>query len=419
MIHAVLRLRRGPARIAAALAAGVLLLSAAAWGLSTLTAPAHLAGGLAGRSTPAGPAAEGRPHAIEPTVRLPGLIDEASVRQAVGRLAPDRLGSVSYALHVLRLFGPAAECRGERGRTVVLEALLDNDQSLASFGMPTLVDTRYGVRCRTVEPRNARYQLWREAHPNQLLAVLSEVGVPLSRPLSTPGGRRAVRHLLEDALANFELGDTQLEWSALSFALYLPPQDSWQDKYGVRYTFDGLAQELMGRPFRPESPCAGTHQLYTLTALLRVDAEAPVLSPPVREQLREYLRQTAERAVRAQAPDGNWDVRWYEESGRPAAPQKPEAGADVGAVLATGHHMEWLMRLPPEMVPPEDCLARAARWLHVRLLADPASALAENYCPYSHAGRVLGDLVVPPAVRPGGQEEQTPASREAAPVGGN
>jgi hypothetical protein len=413
MIQPLLRFGRARMRLAAALAGGVVFLAGGAWALSALTVPSRPPTGPAGPGAPAAAAAEGRPHPLGPTLRLPGLLDEASVRQAVGRLTLGRVGPVSQALHVVRLFGPAAECSTAQGRVVLLDTLLEHEQSLAFFdGRPTLIDTRYGVRCKTQERRNAQQQLYRETHANQLLAVLGEVGVPLNHPVSTADGRRAVRDLLNDAMATFELGQVEIEWSALAFALYLPPQDSWQDQHGTRHTFDELAREMMRRPFHANLPCAGTHLLYSLTALLRADEEAPVLSEPVRAQLREHLRQAVQRVCSAQAADGSWDLLWYEDLVRPAGPPPASVSppANVPAVLATGHQAEWLIRLPPELLPPEDCLARAARWLHVRLLADPASMLEENYCPYSHAGKVLAELVLTPPVRPEGPEEQCPAA---------
>jgi hypothetical protein len=410
MVQVWLQSRRG--RVAVMLAGGCIFLAGSAGALSTWALPVRSPASPAGQGESARTAAEGRPHAIEPTVRLPGLIDEVSVRQSVRRLDPGRVDSVSLALHALRLFGPAAECQGEQGREALLDVVLEHERGLAHFGgMPTLIDTGYGVRCRTAHPRNVRRQLWREGHPNQFLAVLGEVGVPLNRPLSTGNGRRVVRHLLEDALATFDLEHGQFEWSALAFALYLPPRSSWEDKYGNRYTFDDLARELMRRPFSPESPCAATHQLYSLTALLRADEKAPVLSGPVRGQLREYLRQAAEQVCRAQAADGNWGPHWYEPQGRPERP--PQGAAEnAAAVLATGHHVEWLTRLPPEMVPSQERLARAVRWLHVRLLSDPAPVLGEHYCPYSHAARVLMDLVLAPSARLEGLQGHTPLVSE-------
>ena len=130
--------------------------------------------------------------------------------------------------------------------------------------------------------RDARWQPERQAHEDQLLAVLAEAGVPLSTPLTTGRGQASAQRLLDDTLANFDLKQAEPEWSALSVVLYLPPQRSWTDKYGKVLTFDDLAEELMDRTFQANLPCAGTHLIYTLTALLRADEQEPVLTPTVR-----------------------------------------------------------------------------------------------------------------------------------------
>jgi len=70
-------------------------------------------------------------------------------------------------------------------------------------------------------------------------------------------------------------------------------------------------------------------------------------------------------------------------------------------VLTTGHHVEWLMLLPPDLQPPRECFQVALRWLQVRLEVDDLDTIRQNYCPYSHAGRVLRVLSRPQEGRGG------------------
>jgi hypothetical protein len=302
--------------------------------------------------------------------------------------------SVSDALHVLRLFGPEAVCKPAQGngdRLPMLDTILDHDTGLAYFGGsgPPLIDTRDGVRSRVVFRRDARWQPERQAHDDQLLAVLAEVGVPLSQRVRTPGGEHMVRNILEDTLANFDLKKQEIEWSALSVALYLPPRKSWVDKYGQLFTLDDVAKELIGRLYRPRLSCAGTHLLYSMTVLLRADEQYPVLSPEVRTELREKLRGAAQALPRSQSADGMWGADWASPV-LDAAQRRPFTASPLGdQVLATGHHVEWLMLLPPDMAPPRVCFLAALRGLQLRLQTDDQQMLRQNYCPYSHAGRVL------------------------------
>jgi hypothetical protein len=329
---------------------------------------------------------------------LHGALNEPLIRQGVKRLVLDKPDSISGVLHALRLFGPKATTydRQLKQDVPLLDCILQSDRGAESFGGgPVLIDTREGVRCRIVVPRNAGWQRERQAHEDQLLATLAELGVPLGQVVTTTGGERNVRDILNDTLAKFNPEQREIEWSALALALYLPPQRSWRDKFGTEYSLDYLAEKLMNRLLWEGLPCGGTHGLYTLAILARVDEGSPVLSSAIRAKVQEHLRQRVSEVVRTQAPDGSWLPEWY--LGRRAESVRPDAapGSDWGRVLATGHHVEWLILLPAEWQPPRECLLRAARWLEVRLAADPNDVVVDHYCPYSHAAKVLSTLAAP------------------------
>lgn len=369
---------------------------------SWLAAPRTLQTGPPARAAlPAEPDVFGSEHPFQvgPLVSLRGQLDKELIRKGVARLTLQRVSATGEVLHALRLFGPDAAVfdQGLKRPVQLLDRLLDHDLGVAAFGgEPPLIDTREGVRCRISVPRDRSWQRERQTHEDQLLAVLAEIGVPLGRPLTTAGGQRSVRDILKDTCANYNPDQPEIEWSGLAIGLYLPPQTSWRDKYGKEYSLDFLAESLMGRRFHETLPCAGTHLLYTLTVLLRVDEGSSVLSAPVREKLHRYLRERTALAARTQAEDGTWAPSWY--LGERALPVPPEAPPEAAwpRVLATGHHVEWLMLLPPDLQPPPGCFLRAARWLQVRLATDPTDALFSWYCPYSHAGKVLVNLTAPP-----------------------
>jgi hypothetical protein len=349
--------------------------------------PAPDAGG-AGR----GVAGRDEPLRIEPTFAMPEAVGQEVIRRGLLRLDVERPRSAPEVLHLLRLFThPVALPNYSPARKAELLSLLfDHDKSRECFrSQPALIDTREGVRARVVARRDARWQRERQAHADQLLAVVAELGVPLSHPVTTAGGRRRVQHILDDALANFDPAQPEIEWSALAFVLYLPPGNRWADKYGTAHTLDELARALLSRPFEESLACAGTHLLYTLVMMLRADERVPVLSRATRGLLRAHLARTATAVARAQAPDGSWDPAWFEQL-HAGARAKGLPEAPLGRkVLVTGHQVEWLLYLPPEMLPPRDCFVRAARWLQVHLLGDGDNSIQENYCPYCHAGRVL------------------------------
>jgi hypothetical protein len=319
------------------------------------------------------------------------MLEAAAVQKAVGRLETERPDSLSNVLHVLRLLqqsNPCYETRSPR-QEEWLELLLDYDKSRAYFGgQSSLIETREGVRCRVALVRESSKRPERQAHPDQLLSVLAELGVPLSRPLSTKDGTQSVKEMLDDSLANFDIQKDELEWSALAYALYLPPQQCWTDKFGRVHTLDDLVEELARRSFEKRA-CAGTHLLYSLAVMFRADHEAPVLTASTRARLRAYLAGMAEKVMRSQSSDGYWSLDWYlplSVKGVTKAKREPQG---VGEVLVTGHQLEWLLLLPPEFKIPPGSILQAGRWLQVRLLTDPKETLAKQLCPYSHSARVL------------------------------
>jgi hypothetical protein len=343
-------------------------------------------------STARAPILRKNPFRLRTTVSLAGGLGRSEPGRALARLRRDRPTAMAEALHGLRLFSCEAGIDAPRPSKTAdfLEAILDYEKSKACFqGQPALIDTRYGVRSRIVVRRDARWQPERQAHDDQLLAVLAELGVPLDHPLSTAGGRHSVQDLLDDAIAIFDLKSLEIEWTALAFVLYLPPRTSWTDKYGGRYTFDELAEELLGRPYAASQPCGSTHLLYSLAAMLQVADQEGILTPPVHERLRSHLAAVARNLPKRQSARGSWQEGWYEETQPVRVDGRDNPESSWPEVLVTGHHLEWLMLLPPELLPPRDCFLRAARWLQVQLLAVDPQTLDEHYCPYSHAARVL------------------------------
>lgn len=340
------------------------------------------------------------PRSVGSSMAMPELAGELDLSTAFGRFWCET-GSVSGALHSLRLYGRdvrvPADAKTFPGAPLV-EVLLTHEKSSAFFGgEPVLIKTRHGLRCRSASRASGAHNTEREAHRDQLLAVLGEVGIPLDAAVETDRGRSPLRGLLDDSVANFTLDQEEIEWTALAYALYLPPGRQWANKFGVEFTFDQLANELMHRDLGGRRACGGTHLLYSLAVLSRVDQSAPVLSQAVRRELHGYLAAMSDRAAASQRLNGSWGSDWHAGSG----PALPATGPPSwGDVLLTGHQLEWLMILPEDSLPPRRCFEGAAVFLNERLLLDERRQMKEHYCPYSHAVRVLSVLAGRPA-RPG------------------
>jgi hypothetical protein len=315
-------------------------------------------------------------------------------RERIGRqIQPyDRQrNNLSLCLHVLRMHGLTARfAQGDLPSSAAIVDLLTNEEAGRKyFGTPPFLRTRSGVRYPTAGVVIAPGNGW-ESHRDQVLAAFGELGIPLTQPLRFPDTTLSLREVLRDSLANYHAGHEELMWTGLAYALYLPPRSSWLNRYGERTSFDDLAAELLARPL-DQSPCAGTHLLYTLTVLARADRQEPVLTEPVRERLGQRLRQARDVALATQEPDGSWPLDWNRAllADMGNKPVWVDVNARGNRLLATGHLAEWLLYLPEDLAVPDSCLRRAGWWLYEQLrIATPDQVLG-NFCPYTHAARVL------------------------------
>jgi hypothetical protein len=166
-----------------------------------------------------------------------------------------------------------------------------------------------------------------------------------------------------------------------------------------------VARELLRRRLK-HTPCAGTHVLAALAVMLRVDASIPVLSSAVRAEVQDYLRTVVNTLIGCQCPEGYWFPFWYQDlpGVGPLADRVPMG--KTGQILATGHHLEWLVLLPSHLQPPHQVFARGARWLSEALMEESRDGewVVQNYCPATHAARSLlllsgGSEVNPPGIR--------------------
>jgi hypothetical protein len=200
--------------------------------------------------------------------------------------------------------------------------------------------------------------------------------------------------VLRDSIANFHTHQKELEWTALAYALYLPPVREWTNRFGERATFDDLVEELLARELRTSS-CCGTHVVYTLTILARVDQQIPVLGATARQRLWQRLRDVIQVVRASQAADGGWSADWYRRLTPQLEPPPVNARPDQPNIrlTATGHLAEWLLYVPEELDVPQSSVLRAGRWLYDMVRDPPPAVIANQFCPYSHAVCVLRHLV--------------------------
>jgi hypothetical protein len=222
-------------------------------------------------------------------------------------------------------------------------------------------------------------------HRDQTLAALAESGVGLNAPLEAENGTFEVRDLLRTSLNEFHLGQEEISWTASAYIAYLPPQTTWQNRYGERFSFDRLVEEIMQRSLAKES-CGGTHLVMALTKAARVDQDVmTILDPKVRERLVGYLRGKVSEAVGSQLEDGSWPHCWSPSGSVPPEFEYTPEPTDKARVTITGHLLEWFHLLPEGLKPSAGTVKAGTVWIRSKLRSATKESVTEDFCPYTHA----------------------------------
>lgn len=310
---------------------------------------------------------------------------------------PAAVASPSYFLHILRTHGLSGAFPSEKFPTgeALLIPLLRSDRAEEVFGKSALVSLQVGARFQSRLPVNT--PPWREYHRDQNLSGFAELGLPLSTPLYLrDAGSLVIGDVLQDSLRNFHLRQEEIEWTALAYALYLPPRHEWVNRFGEKYSFDDLANELMRRSM-VEAACGGAHFLFSLTMIVRADAIEPILSEDVRAKAHERLKLCSLLAINSQQPDGCWRGDWFFDSPLTENYRGPTpVSTSAHKLVVTGHLSEWMLYLPEELQVPKETQLRACEWLLIHLKQMSDKDKNDQFCPCTHAICVLLKLAFVP-----------------------
>lgn len=313
------------------------------------------------------------------------------------RVAPVNANALPLSghLHVAIVYGIEATLptqEGGQSSERIIDILSDDRVGTKYFAAaPLYIRSRHGLHCRVALPRNQLIQPARQSHHGQLLREFARAGVPLTHSLYVGGVEYSLMALLDDHVANFFAGESEIEWTAIALSLYLPPASEWHNKFGDRFTFDDIADELLSAKSTVDRACQGIHLFEALAVLLQVDVRYGILSPATRNSVERRLAMTVETLVESQQRDGSWLPTSHVLVRGPRAESAQPFGVVPAhrAVQVTGHHLEWLCLLPPEYQPPPRTINAAAAFLKESVLAAEELAIAEHYCPYAHAASVL------------------------------
>ncbi len=348
---------------------------------------------------------------LGPTIGEVVEVDTTTLNQALDRMRPSPKTKLSDLLHYIHLTDEDSVVVTNEGAVPILQLLLNADIGAKHYqGAKPMFRSRYGVRFTSYQKLMlGTKQPSAEAHPGQVLSILASHGVCLTHSIQLPGEPPStLREVLDDQIANFFLGDGEIYWQAVALALYVPPNNSWRNRFGEEFTFDMLSEELLRRDLA-DSACAGTHRMIALTVLWRVHCEMPILGPSVEQRVKADLMQASRALVRSQDTDGSWSPAWYKGLGTPSVDRTWMQVSITDRVITTGHHLEWLMLLPDDIRPPDLVFARAARFLMSvmpNLMQDP-QWVDDWYCPATHALRSIKLLSAPSESRRHGLEEKS------------
>lgn len=261
--------------------------------------------------------------------------------------------------------------------------LIDHARFLASWGdeaSPLLVDEPAGVSIRWGS------QVGGSVHHDHWLASLTEAGIHLDEPVFAPARRDMdINDVIQQSLRDFRLDEREVEWSAMAFGLWIPPVKQWKTTGGRAVSFDQIALRLI-RGHKRFGVCVGTHRVYSLMLLIRLDDQFDILSDKVRGEAYAYLERVRDLISVCQFEDGHWPANWMEGK---TALTDPEEIPEYKNVIATGHHLEWLAIAPRELHPPHEQIVKAAKWVIKNTTEHTEAEILQKYTFYSHIGNAL------------------------------
>ena len=332
------------------------------------------------------PVTRNEPLEISSLYNRPDLISDEELADVLRQIQPRfpvKEMKPNHVEHALRTWGVHATFRDPEVRSgAQLEKFLTDTASfLDSWGpsvSPLLQERSTGVTVRWGSEKGG------SVHHDHWLTSLTEAGATLDTPVFGPARHSStLGDVLHESLRDFRLDEKETEWTAMAFGMWLPPESHWIGSDGRRYSFDLLARRLM-RGQKEIGVCSGTHRVFSLMVLIRLDDEFPaVLSDSVRDEAWTYLEQVRDAIVASQFEDGHWPSNWPDGAD---AVTNPVDDPLFKKVIATGHHLEWLSIAPKELHPPEEQIRKAFRWVIDTTKSQTQQEILDRYTFFSHVG---------------------------------
>lgn len=337
------------------------------------------------------------PVSLLPYSGLEGLVPRSRIGLLLSKLAPCWSAiKVSHVIHALRLWGRDASFpiedfnRISSGRQFSGKELLDffvDDafyRSVAPGAAPLFVPSRFGCRAVYTSPIVSGF-VGQLSHRDDFLRVCCDLGLPLSTQLATSYGKSTVADLLSASLAEFHL-EHELEWSLECYARYLAPNRTWNNALGSDYSFDSAVLRMLESP-PGTGACLGTHVNYTISALLQVHEQCPIMSGAVIQACRSRLLETCRLLeTTGLSESGGWKGEWSEHT--PRINSDPMS-ISSSKLMSTGHHLEWIAMAPPDLRPDKAVIQDVANAVLDDILNLTIFQSEGGYLLLSHLARAL------------------------------
>jgi len=329
-----------------------------------------------------------KPLVVQPLYDRPEMVSDEDLAAVLWQVRPKfpRQGlRPNLVEHAIRTWSNRAEFNDPAvlsGKQME-EFLLDHSTFVLSWdegATPLLDDRETGVGVNWGVARSA------SVHHDHMLACVTEAGTRLDAPVYLPSQREmTLENVLREALRDFRLDERETEWTAMAFGLWLPPTRNWKAADGREMSFDLLAERLI-RGDMEKGVCSGTHRVYSLCLLWRLDQDFDILSDTVSEHIYDHLALVRDQITDSQFEDGHWPSNWDEGERAKVDPREDEL---KDTVIATGHHLEWLAIAPEELHPPREQIDRAAQWIIKTTKEQSADDIFRRYTFFSHIGNAL------------------------------
>lgn len=330
------------------------------------------------------------PYRVKPLYNRPDIVSDEALAAVLEKIQPrfsTREMKPNHIEHALRTWGVTATFQNPNAVSgqEMLEFLTDHGAYIESWGKevrPLLEEKPTGIRIRWGTETGASY------HHDHWLACITEAGAKLSTPVYGPSRRDDTLYdVVQESLRDFRLDERETEWTAMAFGLWIAPTREWVGSGGRVYSFDLIAERLL-RGHKNLGVCSGTHRVYSLMLLLRLDDEFDILTDEMYDKVYAHLEDVRDLIIASQFPDGSWPGNWPD--GKDAV-ENPIEEEMYKKIISTGHQLEWLSIAPPELHPPEEQIRKAVDWIVEVTKSQTRAEIKGRFTFFSHVGAALAN----------------------------